>query len=56
MAEPDCPPTSRLTKLEEVLREYTRRDIEPLFDLAGEMEIGRLQRRWQEKALAGAEW
>ncbi len=56
VAEPDCPPTSRLTKLEEVLREYTRRDIEPLFDLAGEMEIGRLQRRWQEKALAGAEW
>lgn len=42
--------------LEETLREYTRRDVDPLFDLAGQMEIGRLQRRWQEKALAGVEW
>jgi hypothetical protein len=42
--------------LEETLREYTRRDVEPLFDLAGEMEIGQLQRRWQQKALGGADW
>lgn len=33
--------------LEETLREYTRLDVEPLFDLADEMEIGRLQRAWQ---------
>lgn len=56
MAGPGFSSDVRVDALEETLQEYTLRDVEPLFDLAGQMEIGRLQRRWQEKVLGGAEW